>query len=165
MTGRRGTNHKGAVGHSFGQARVLCGALQQRRCSHSRAGLAKRRFIGIHHTQMAKTKVAHSTRSRADVERVTRGDKHNAQTVMFTQCRQECLFYDMDFSLWFNPIYSARPAAAPDAQAHWKLKPPRWPVTSTTSPIKNRPGTLRLSIVLADNSSVSTPPAVTSALA
>jgi len=23
-----------------------------------------------------------------------------------------------------------RAAAAPDAQAHWKLKPPRWPVTS-----------------------------------
>ena len=28
------------------------------------------------------------------------------------------------------------PAAWPDAQAHWKLKPPRCPVTSTTSPIK-----------------------------
>ncbi len=38
--------------------------------------------------------------------------------------------------------HSARPAAAPEAQAHWKLKPPRWPVTSTTSPMKNRPGTL-----------------------
>jgi hypothetical protein len=41
-----------------------------------------------------------------------------------------------------------RPAAAPEAQAHWKLKPPRWPVTSTTSPIKKRPGTLRDSMVL-----------------
>jgi hypothetical protein len=27
-------------------------------------------------------------------------------------------------------------AAWPDAQAHWKLKPPRWPVTSSTSPMK-----------------------------
>ena len=27
-------------------------------------------------------------------------------------------------------------AAAPLAQAHWKLCPPRWPVTSTTSPMK-----------------------------
>src|SRR5208282_76721 len=59
--------------------------------------------------------------------------------------------------------YSARPAAAPEDQAHWKLKPPRWPVTSTTSPMKNRPGTLRLSMVLAESSAVSTPPAVTSA--
>src|SRR5580693_2834167 len=61
-------------------------------------------------------------------------------------------------------LHSARPAAAPEDQAHWKLKPPRWPVTSTTSPMKNRPGTLRLSIVFADSSLVSTPPAVTSAL-
>src|SRR6266403_4235927 len=60
--------------------------------------------------------------------------------------------------------YSDLPAAAPDDQAHWKLKPPRWPVTSTTSPIKNSPGTFRLSIVLLESSSVSTPPAVTSAL-
>jgi TPR repeat protein len=28
------------------------------------------------------------------------------------------------------------PQACPDAQAHWKLKPPKWPVTSTASPIK-----------------------------
>ena len=61
-------------------------------------------------------------------------------------------------------VHRARPAAAPEAQAHWKLWPPRWPVTSTTSPIKNSPGTFLLSIVLLDSSSVSTPPAVTSAL-
>src|SRR5207245_4801247 len=60
-------------------------------------------------------------------------------------------------------LYKDRPAAAPDAQAHWKLKPPKWPVTSTTSPMKNSPGAFRLSIVLLDSSSVSTPPAVTSA--
>ena len=48
-------------------------------------------------------------------------------------------------------------------QAHWKLKPPRWPVTSTTSPIKNRPGTFLTSMVLDDSSRVSTPPSVTSA--
>ena len=62
-----------------------------------------------------------------------------------------------------NDDHNALPAAAPDAQAHWKLNPPRWPVTSTTSPMKNKPGILRLSMVLAESSSVSTPPAVTSA--
>ena len=61
------------------------------------------------------------------------------------------------------PDHRALPAAAPEAQDHWKLKPPRWPVTSTTSPMKNRPGTLLVSIVLAESSLVSTPPAVTSA--
>src|SRR5713226_3006391 len=60
-------------------------------------------------------------------------------------------------------LHSARPAAAPEDHAHWKLKPPRWPVTSRTSPIKNNPRIFLVSIVLLDNSSVSTPPAVTSA--
>src|SRR6185437_749291 len=62
-----------------------------------------------------------------------------------------------------SDIYTACPAQNPDAQAHWKLKPPRWPVTSTTSPTKYRPGTLRHSMVLEESSLVSTPPAVTSA--
>ena len=40
--------------------------------------------------------------------------------------------------------YTALPAATAEAQAHWKLNPPRWPVTSTTSPpLKNRPGMSR----------------------
>src|SRR4026207_1081953 len=62
-----------------------------------------------------------------------------------------------------GPRYKARPALAPEAHAHWKLKPPSCPVTSTTSPMKKRPGTFMLSMVFGDNSSVSTPPAVTSA--
>src|ERR1700722_1616886 len=65
-----------------------------------------------------------------------------------------------------NPSFrhhNALPAAAPEAHAHWKLNPPSWPVTSTTSPTKNNPEIFRLSIVLAESSSVSTPPAVTSA--
>jgi ketol-acid reductoisomerase len=32
-------------------------------------------------------------------------------------------------------------ADSPLAQAHWKLYPPSQPVTSTASPITNRPGT------------------------
>jgi len=56
------------------------------------------------------------------------------------------------------------PAANPDDQAHWKLKPPRWPVTSITSPMKNNPGTDLDSKVFDDNSAVSTPPSVTSAV-
>src|ERR1039458_10027063 len=69
------------------------------------------------------------------------------------------------YQLFPIPCFShtARPAATPEAQAHWKLNPPSCPVTSTTSPIKYSPGTARASIVRACNSSVSTPPAVTSA--
>src|SRR5690554_902408 len=56
------------------------------------------------------------------------------------------------------------PAATPEAQAHWKLCPPRWPVTSTTSPIKYRFGYSRTAMVLEDSWRVSTPPSVTSAV-
>lgn len=48
--------------------------------------------------------------------------------------------------------------------AHWKLNPPRWPVTSTTSPMKNSPGSVLHSIDLDDRTSVSTPPRATSAV-
>ena len=34
------------------------------------------------------------------------------------------------------------PAAHPEDHAHWKLYPPRCPVTSTTSPMKYKPGNL-----------------------
>ena len=55
-------------------------------------------------------------------------------------------------------------AAWPEAHAHWKLKPPRWPVTSSTSPMKYSPGLFSDSKVLGDTSRVSTPPRVTSAV-
>ena len=38
-------------------------------------------------------------------------------------------------------LYAHCPAAKPEDHAHWKLWPPRCPVTSTTSPMKYRPGT------------------------
>ena len=56
------------------------------------------------------------------------------------------------------------PATYLDDQAHWKLYPPKYPVTSTTSPTKNNPGYFLDIIVFEDNSSVSTPPKVTSAV-
>ena len=39
-----------------------------------------------------------------------------------------------------SQFYTLFPALAPLAHAHWKLYPPRCPVTSTTSPMKNNPG-------------------------
>ncbi len=60
--------------------------------------------------------------------------------------------------------WSASPHACADAQAHWKLYPPSQPVTSSTSPMKYRPGTRLDSKVLDEISAVSTPPSVTSAV-
>lgn len=59
---------------------------------------------------------------------------------------------------------TARAAAKAEDQAHWKLKPPRWPVTSTASPMKKRPGTAFASIVFEERCLASMPPAVTSAV-
>ena len=56
------------------------------------------------------------------------------------------------------------PAIYIDDQAYWKLYPPKCPVTSITSPIKNNPEYFLDIIVFEDNSSVSTPPKVTSAV-
>src|SRR4051812_17824641 len=44
-------------------------------------------------------------------------------------------FFDGTFG--FNHVsHTYWPATKPEAQAHWKLKPPSCPVTSTTSPTK-----------------------------
>ena len=48
-------------------------------------------------------------------------------------------------------VHAYCPATQPDDQAHWKLYPPSHPVTSTTSPMKYRPGTSRASIVCEDS--------------
>ena len=60
--------------------------------------------------------------------------------------------------------YIALPQATALAHAHWKLWPPRCPVTSTTSPMKYSPETFLASRVFEESSSVSTPPFVTSAV-
>lgn len=39
-------------------------------------------------------------------------------------------------SLVLAVAHATCPAANPEAHAHWKLNPPSWPVTSTTSPMK-----------------------------
>lgn len=59
--------------------------------------------------------------------------------------------------------WMALPQQWPLAQAHWKLKPPKCPVTSSTSPIKYKPFTFFASNVFELISSVFTPPSVTSA--
>jgi hypothetical protein len=61
-------------------------------------------------------------------------------------------------------VQTTWPAACAVAHAHWKLKPPNCPVTSTTSPIKYKPACCLLSMVFEDSASVSTPPIVTSAV-
>ena len=61
----------------------------------------------------------------------------------------------------------ASPPAATQAldQAHWKLKPPIRPSTSSISPTRKSPGVRRDSIVRVSTSASGTPPAVASAKA
>ena len=52
------------------------------RCAHGRARFAKCHFVGIHHAQIAKSEIAHRPRRGPDVQRVSAGDQHHAQTVV-----------------------------------------------------------------------------------
>src|SRR4029077_7013404 len=55
-----------AIGHGFGDALELFGALEHIGCADSRARLSKRRLIGIHDAQMAESEIAHGAGGRAD---------------------------------------------------------------------------------------------------
>ena len=89
------------------------------------------------------------------------------------ELQQEPIFLDLPSPqdknknrTYFDSLpYTPSPAAQPLAQAHWKLYPPSQPVTSTASPITNRPGTDLAIRFCCESASVSTPPKVTSALA
>jgi hypothetical protein len=54
---------------------------------------------------------------------------------VFAYPRLSAFIRGHEFLVFRHPT-TRGPAAAPEAQAHWKLKPPNWPVTSTTSPIE-----------------------------
>ena len=98
---RGSPDYQRAVGHCFADARVFFRAAQQLGSAHGGAGLAKRRFIGIHHAQVAKPEVAHGAGSSADVERIARGYQDNTQAILLGKNRQACLFYDMHLRLGF----------------------------------------------------------------
>ena len=78
---RGSADHQGAVGDRVGHALIFFCVLEQLRSADGRTRFAKSHVVGIDYPQSQKTKVAHGTGGRADIERVARGHKHHAQTV------------------------------------------------------------------------------------
>jgi len=81
-------DNEGAVGNGFRQAGEFARARQNGRGANRGTRLTKCRFERIHKTQIEKSKIAHGASGRADIERVARGDEHNAETVEFNARRQ-----------------------------------------------------------------------------
>ncbi len=61
---------------------------QHIRRAHRRTRLAKRRLIRFHHSQAAKTEVAHRACGRADIQRVARSHEDHAQAIGFRRLSQ-----------------------------------------------------------------------------
>ena len=92
MANGRGSHDQRAIGDRFSDGFELFGAREQRRCADGGTRLAKRGLVGIHDPQAAETEIAHRAGSRADIERVARGDEHDAQTVELSDGWQAPLF-------------------------------------------------------------------------
>ncbi len=88
MTNRCRSDHQRAIGNCFGYGFVLFGAGQYFRSADGGARALKCHFVGIHHPQVMKSKVAHGTSGRADVEGIARVHQDNAQTIEFSRKRQ-----------------------------------------------------------------------------
>src|SRR2546430_1268653 len=82
-TDGRSSDDQRAVPDGFGEGFALFGAGEQRRGADRRARLAECQFVGVYDTQMEEAEVAHRAGGGADVERIARGDKDDAQAIEF----------------------------------------------------------------------------------
>jgi len=87
-----GSHDERAIGDRFGDGLELFGAGEQRRGADGGTRLAKRGLVGIHDAQVAKAEIAHRAGGGADIERVARGNEHDAQTVELSGGWQARLF-------------------------------------------------------------------------
>lgn len=87
-TDGRSSDDQRAVPDGFGEGFALFGAGEQRRGADRRARLAECQFVGVYDTQMEEAEVAHRAGGGADVERIARGDKDDAQAIEFGIRRQ-----------------------------------------------------------------------------
>jgi len=92
MANSRGSHDERAIGDRIGDGFELFGARQQRRRADGGTRLAKRGLVGIHDAQVAETEIAHGTGGCADIQRVARGNEHDAQAVELSLGWQRCLF-------------------------------------------------------------------------
>ena len=83
MANGSGADHERAVGHSVRDRIIFLGASQNRSAAHGGTRLAKGAFERIDDPQVRAPEVAHRAGRRANVERITRRNEYDAQTVEF----------------------------------------------------------------------------------
>lgn len=88
MTDGGSTDYEGAIGNRFSYRLEFFGAGKNGRCSDGGTRAPKCYIIGIHHSQVAKSKVAHGPGSCANVEGIARVDQDDAQAIGFIRKRQ-----------------------------------------------------------------------------
>lgn len=79
--GRGGADHERAVSDGFGDGREFFGVLEKVGSADCAHGLPKSWREGIDDAQLRYSEIAHGAGRRTDIERVTGGDEHHAQTV------------------------------------------------------------------------------------
>lgn len=81
MADGSGADDERTVRNGFGDGREDFGVGEDCGCSDGRASLAKCRVVWMHQAQMMKAEVAHGTRGRPDVQRVSRRYENHAEAV------------------------------------------------------------------------------------
>src|SRR6266850_1646144 len=76
-----GADDEVAVRDGFGESLELFGAGEKRRGAHSRACFTESQFVGVYDAKMKEAEVAYGTSGSADVERIARVDKDDAQVI------------------------------------------------------------------------------------
>jgi len=123
MAHSRGSHDERAVRHSFRHRAEFFCARENRSASHGGTSFAKRRFVGIHDTQMYATEIAHRARSRADVQRIARRDQHDAQAVEFARSRQAPILCQV-VRTWFGEVLGVASfdrSRVPEGRRSWDL--------------------------------------------
>ena len=83
-----GSDDERAVCDGFAERLELFCPGEQRRGADRGTRLAECQLIGVHHTEMEESEVAHRPGAGADVEGIARTDKYDAQAVEFGLGRQ-----------------------------------------------------------------------------
>jgi hypothetical protein len=82
------SDHKRAVGNRFGHSFEFFSIGQQVRGAHRGSGILKGHIVGVHHSQVEKSKIAHCPSGSANVERIAGIHQNYAQIVEFSGNRQ-----------------------------------------------------------------------------
>lgn len=104
MANRSGSNHQRAVGDCFGYGFIHLSGRQRSRGAHCRASVPECHVVGIHQPEMGKSKIAHGTGGRTDVERITDVHQDDAQPIEFGRNWQRFLFYGSPTEAIWQPL-------------------------------------------------------------